>query len=244
MTQADNVLKEIKQRGYWRVNLRPATFQPKLVSDPAQCKQILRQAAVRLRGWDYPHVPTRDDNKQAFYVAGDKAEAWISWEMYQEVWRYYQSGQFIHFFGIHDDWYVESKELPINEPWRAIVPGSQIDIIEIIYSLTEIYVLLKNLIGAGVYTSDMLVDVSLHIVNDRHLAMMDPRRLPLMGNYICHVDKINLPTQTVTLLGNPERFEIQALDAADEVFQQFQWDAPKRAFQNDQKKLLERRWYD
>ena len=177
-------------------------------------------------------------------MAGDKVESWIDWEMYREGWRLYQSGQFIHFFGMLDDWYGDTVELPINEPWKSIEPKTQLDALETIYRLTEVFVFLRNLCGSGVYDADVRVEISLHGCQNRRLTVMDPRRLFFDMGYICRQEQIDLPVRQLPVSSEAGLFDEVALELAEYLYHQFQWDSvSKELFKTEQQRILTRNWW-
>ena len=92
---------------------------------------------LNLRGWDYPHIPGRQDDDSRIYRGVDYIEAYIDWWEHKEVWRYYQSAQFIHYMGIHEDWY-EDNEWADNS-LKKIKPCSILNTITTTYTVTEIF---------------------------------------------------------------------------------------------------------
>ena len=51
----NDLLEKIKSRGYWKVNIKPMKFKEDLINTPAECKEIIQEVQVRLRGWYYPY---------------------------------------------------------------------------------------------------------------------------------------------------------------------------------------------
>ena len=239
---AKTVLKKLKEHGYWHVNFFPSVFNPELINDPVKCRDIIKQNLISLRGWNYPHVPNHNDEKQELYIAGDKAESWIDWEIFKEVWRFYQSGQFLSLFGVYDDWYQEDSWLG-NELFKKVKPDSQLDAVGVVLKMTEILLFTKNMVDSEVYDHDTIqLEIELVNMKGRKLAIMDPRRIPLFQDYICYTDKITLPVKKLSANDPTKDFEKIAMDFCEHIFKQFQWDSfPRNSFEEDQKKLIERR---
>lgn len=84
---------------HWRVNFRPEAYTEEAISSLGQCFQIIEKNRVRLRGWDYPHLSNRNEER-------DQGTNWIaSWSSFMghlEYWRFYQSTQFLHVFSIRE----------------------------------------------------------------------------------------------------------------------------------------------
>ena len=56
VTQAQTILSKIRERGYWRVVIRPTSFEEKHIPEYSELFRIVERNAVRLAGWDYPHI--------------------------------------------------------------------------------------------------------------------------------------------------------------------------------------------
>ena len=92
----EGLLEKIKSRGYWRVNIQPLTATIRL--DTLQkCREVVDKSSVELRGWDFPHIPRKNDQTTGGAPVGSYYEGWVDWENYKEFWRMYKSGQFFHF---------------------------------------------------------------------------------------------------------------------------------------------------
>src|SRR5437764_1712195 len=94
------LLAKIRKCGYWRIVIRPGRFEQAGIADIATLYPLLRERAVRLRGWDFPQVAV----KQAYRIGLDGIDLESEWEHYLEYWRFYQSGQFVDFLAMSEDW--------------------------------------------------------------------------------------------------------------------------------------------
>ena len=56
VTQEQSTLARIRERGYWRVVIRPTSFDERHIPNYADLFPIVAKHSVRFRGWDYPHV--------------------------------------------------------------------------------------------------------------------------------------------------------------------------------------------
>jgi len=229
----NSFLQKIKTRGYWEVNIRPIEFLNNRIESLGVCKEIVRELSVRFRGWDYPHY---DSNNPP--VSGiDYVEQNLDWQDKLEFWRYYQSGQFVHYFGMWEDWQDQRN---LWGPGIPNKPGEILSIIGTVYHFTEIYEFASRLALKGYLGKECKISISLHSTNNRTLAMLDPSRL-MFNNYKSALEIIphdviltseNLISQSAEL----------ALDHIVWVFQRFNWDNVSRSvFQEDQRKLIEHR---
>lgn len=242
MADFQATLNKIKTRGYWQVNLYPANIQENVIESVTKAKELIQSSSVQLRGWDYPHFPTQTRDNQDIYVGeNDCIEGWIDWEMYKEAWRFYINGQFIHFFGLREDWWEEHSWLDEDDPLKKIKPGSVLEVIGTVYSLTEIYAFFSNLVQ-NLPVDEIVAEISLVGTKDRKLHISDFRRAPLFMEYACRLDKVNLPKKIYKKEDLISNYVDLAFDQIIYLFHRFNWENPNiPVIKEDQKKLIERR---
>ena len=106
------VLEKIRSRGHWRVIVHPARFEQKRVETLSSLVPILQKSSVRLKGWSFPHV---DD-----IIEIEESVDWVGQEIdvrdVVELWRFYQSGQFVQYSGMTTDW---SKTVSTFSGWPS-----------------------------------------------------------------------------------------------------------------------------
>ena len=94
------LLEKIRSGGYWNIAIHPNEFLPDRVDRVSKLYPILRKTSVKLRGWDFPHLnPMRDPRKE-----NDWIEQEFGGEPFLEIWRFYQSGQFVDVSSVPYDW--------------------------------------------------------------------------------------------------------------------------------------------
>lgn len=125
------VVEKIKSRGYWRVLIRPGDYQPTRVANILSLRKIISECSVQISGWDFPHVSSRSEPT----IGQDHIEQVIDWEHYVQYWRFYQSGQFVFYGGVWNDWRDQSSLSPKPPSWggsrRLGVGDTAITLIEI-----------------------------------------------------------------------------------------------------------------
>jgi hypothetical protein len=246
-----STVKRIKECGYWQISFYPTKPVEKLASEDGvsltlpQLKQVILDNKVQYRGWDYPHCPPQDrtlDN-QGVYNANQAVEAWIDWEIYQEVWRFHQSGKFTHLKGLHEDRYNEVNYN--NSALQGIKPNTVLDVPETTYTLTEVFAFLRDLMQTPYFLDGIYLSITLKGTKNRKLTVLDPSRIGVFQDYECFQDDV--PVFVDRKLSNKELrsdFKELAKEAALSVFHQFNWDAPpEQVIAQDQTKLLERKWF-
>jgi hypothetical protein len=162
VTQAQTILSKIRERGYWRVVIRPTSFEEKHIPEYSELFRIVERNAVRLRGWDYPHIDYKSQP--------ERGNDWVGQEFQREdeleVWRLYQSGQFVHYFAIAEEWRDESSLRPPDQGWAW---GRHMYYISTVYSFLEIYEFASRLALSPAGGVMMHVEIELGNLKGRRL---------------------------------------------------------------------------
>ena len=228
-------LEKIKKRGYWEIIIHPQQFIKERIQSFEMCKQLILETKVSLRGWDFPHY----DFQHEPTVGGlDYIEQATDFAGQIEYWRYYQSGQFIFFDGLKEDWLEEDGFLGRNR--FSIEPLTSLEIINTLYLFTEIFEFAARLASKDVLGDSCKIQITLHGAQHRKLIVVDSNRW-FPHQYICEIPEIpyEVPTTTLQLLSNSSEM---ALEGIVWLFQRFNWDkVNKDIFKEDQRKFLEKR---
>ena len=90
-TAVEKLPVAVLEHPHWRVNYRPAAYVAKRLPRLSDCLEVLQKTRVRLRGWDFPHLPSGEPQ----LIYGDSWIAgWSDFKGHLEYWRFYQSTQF------------------------------------------------------------------------------------------------------------------------------------------------------
>jgi hypothetical protein len=208
------ILEEIRSRGHWDVRIRPAIFQPTRLP-LSELRQVLIDARVNYRGWELPYV-----------IAGvpEIGTDWISLETQQQnglqSWRFFQSGQFAAALGFLDDW---NEKLPYDR-YAEETKGKLLSILDVVFSLTEIFGLAGRLTTSDVYRDErsVVIDLTLHGLQKRQLYGRGIHQISSFSGYTTAAKEI---TYTVTLpkeeiIANPQEL---ACKTAQYIFERFGW---------------------
>lgn len=235
------LIKKVKQKGFWRINIKPTEFIEQRLSTIEDCVDTINTCKVVLRGWDYPHI-----DKTGVNVSGnDSIESSCDWEEggHFEYWRLYQSGQFVHYFSMREDYVIDEEQLKKIQFNYHTSAKKFLSIISTLFSITEIFEFAQRLMEKGVMGDEVEIVIELGDIEGRQLFFWDSFSRHLSQNYICAFRDENIIVKRVVkkeelLSGGKE----MALDACMEVFKKFGWlKVLKQAFVEDQKKFLERR---
>ncbi|MCL2135129.1 MAG: toll/interleukin-1 receptor domain-containing protein [Candidatus Bathyarchaeota archaeon] len=227
-------LTKIKSRGYWQIIIRPITFQRGHISDLSNGLKIIEECKVSLRGWDYPHM----SYNEPAYCGIDYLESVVDWSIYKELWRFYDSGQFVHFRGFKEDWFEESHS---GSDKNFCSPKIAFDAIGAIHAMTEIYQFATRLANKQIFDKSAYISIRLYGLANRTLTSFDIRRT-IDSVYRCKIDYFpiekEIPLDTLIEKGD----EI-AIEQVIEIFKRFDWHSPQiDTLKKIQRNFLERRF--
>jgi hypothetical protein len=233
----EELLAEIKTRGYWRIEIRPTEYKGERLASRSAMHDLLSRAMVSLRGWPYPHFRAEETTYSGKWLEGQ-----TSWSYYREWWRLYTSGQWLNYLGLRGAWITRERlfeglsPLPPQHNGYLHVRG------DILFTLTEILHFAVGLAQAGTLQPTAFLSIQLHNTGNYMLFESFERLFP--NEY---VNKSNIPIerQVSVPVGQLAAVADQiALEMAIKVFEVFGWipsEAVKRMLVEDQKKLIERR---
>lgn len=233
----EGLLAEIKSRGYWRVEMHSTEYQDKRLPNRAAMQGLISNATVSLRGWPYPYFRAEETTYNGKWLEGQ-----INWENEREYWQLYESGQWLHYLGLHGAWITRERlfqhrsPLPPQHAGYLHVRGA------ILYTLTEIFRFAVGLGQSGILSPTAFLSIQLH--NTRDYVLYENFERSFHYNYVNKSDRpieqqYTLPVSELSAVADQ-----MALDLAIKVFSVFGWmpvDAAIRTLAEDQKKLIERR---
>ncbi|MHB8576084.1 MAG: hypothetical protein ACYDCQ_12220 [Dehalococcoidia bacterium] len=234
-TASDALLGRIHETGYWRILLHPTVFEERRIPTLRACEELIDASKVRLRVWDYPHF---EPASRTTIRGDDWLQCSTDFANYVELWRLYQSGQFVHQFGVRQDRLPPTPTTSAGRAGDVIQQPRFLDFVEVIFTLTEILEFTRSLAYRGVLDPDVSLRIELHGMQDRML--VSPRRF-VHEYYIASCDDIAwtcTEPAPVVIADAPQL----AIDAAMHIFERFNWpDPPRAVFEEDQRRFLERR---
>lgn len=225
-------LSKIKSRGYWRINLRPTSIAEK-ISLP-QCLNYVESSRVSLRGWDYPHISSRNDDTTGSENHGEFIEHWIDWWSHVEFWRMYRSTQFLHYRALKEDWEDWDERRASERP-----PQGGISVLGIIWQWTEVFEFAFRLARAGIYSNGATLTISLENANNRQLWVSESNRMPFSYERRTSAKRIQheIDLSPTILINSDHNFYVPKLI---DFFEHFNWTPGASLVQADQQKLLTR----
>lgn len=223
------LLEKIRSRGHWKVVIRPGRYVEKRIQNISALYAIVQKASVELRGWDFPHVDPHTKPHIDVDWVGQESE----WQEFLEIWRFYQSGQFVDIFGIPDDWQDQSNLQPVPQDWK---PGALLGIGNALFTFTEIFEFAARLALTEVGDELMHIEVVVSGLNGRILCVDSRHRTPFIQSYQASLSE--LPYKVVLsrseLVAQPREL---ALKPTMELFARFGWEPGADVLRDQQKTL-------
>lgn len=164
-----SLIQKLKSRGYWRVVIRPTDFVAERIANINDLTAIIQKHAVEMRGWDFPHLGNESPK-----IGVDYIEKEVDWQHTLEFWRFYQSGQFVHYAGFFEDWRDQSGLYPGGPQWKA---GQALGIGDSVARFTEIFEFASRLALTPAGGKEMEVQISLQGLENRQLYNDDRSRI-------------------------------------------------------------------
>lgn len=209
------IFKKIRSRGYWKVVIRPNHYNKSLISNFTTLYPIIAQRAVRLRGWDFPQVEVGSEPERGLDWIAQSSE----YDYYLEYWRFYQSGLFVDYSAMTDDWRDQSKFSPPSANWH---PGVVLPLNDTVFRYTEIMEFAARIASTELYSTDRMVHVAIEIVGlrNRQIYFDSHRAAPTFQVRQSSIDTFPfiLDITRADLIANKRDY---ALSAAANLFQRF-----------------------
>jgi|GEM_PF-4051180 len=227
------VKKEIEKQGNIKIIFEPA-FYNNLIQK-TELFGILNKSKVSLRGWDFPHIPNTDqDYTKRPYSIFNGVEFYTFRDKFEEVFRFYQSGQFVGKFTLYEDVLSEVRGREIN-------PGQYMDFLSLIYRTTEICLFIKNLVEIIDVNGGKLT-IEINKTNGRELeSIFSPNIFPFEAGYVCRMDSIII-TKDFSKEEIIDNFAEIGREFIKNIFVDFNWtNFSEEMIKTHQENLLNRR---
>jgi hypothetical protein len=168
------IVEKIRARGHWVVRLHPDTYDASPSRNLASLEQAVRDSAVSVRGWDFPHYDLQTQPTRR----ADSVEQSLDWEERVEFWRAYKSGQFISITGLPDDWCDQSNLWPVE---MRPNPGAILSVENAVFRFVEIYEFAARWSRALAIQTSLVLAFTLRGLENRKLRLNPRRRVGFLG---------------------------------------------------------------
>lgn len=231
---SDRVLEKVISRGYWKVVFRPNEYIAER-QDIQSLSPLLRESAVDFRGWSFPQWGRDAPETYANYIAQS-----IDFRMFKEYWRYYQSGQFIHYAGLVEDWDEDRRTL-FNPHEEILPPNKFISVLHLLFRMTEVYEFAARLATKDVLSDSFEISIGLNNLANRQLTFLDPFR-SLRDDRICRSNQL-MHARNLSKAEILASAKDLAMEETAWFLRRMGWDSvDTHILRADQEKLLTRTW--
>jgi len=212
-----DLISKIRSRGHWRVIVRPAAFKGDRVGEIGSLLPLVERSSVSLRGWDFPHI----DRRKQPHIDVDWVGQELDWEHHVELWRLYQSGQFVHIGGMWEDWRDQSSLWPPDRTWKA---GNRLGVIDTTFRFIEIFEFAARLCQTEAGDERVRISVTLSGLKGRTLVLDSPYRIPFLEEYKAGIAELpyEVELSRADLIAAPRE---HALEPTARLFARFGWNA-------------------
>ena len=234
MSDQKELLEKIKGIGHWRVLLRPTQFEPQRVATLGEGWNLVEANRVSLRGWDYPHVELEGKSQGNDWIGSG-----IDWEAYGhiELWRLYQSGQFVHYFACIEDYHKLSRQSSEGTPDHYLLW------VNTLFLMTEIFEFATRLAAKSLFEPGVDISIKLAKTEGRELTYDRFQDHLRRGYKATHTDiRFERTYGAGALLTGGREL---AVEAAIHFLERFGWLSPPRdALSDRQRQFVEKRsWW-
>lgn len=226
------ILEKIRSRGYWKVVIHPATFDDKRLRSLPMLVSILEQTSVQLKGWSFPHVESSSGISEGKDWVGKE----IDWGGIIELWRFYQSGQFVHYSGMMTDWKSHTGMFSGDQSQSSDTGQRQVllDLKEVMLRFAEIFDFASRLSRTEAGEKQMHISVSICGIQDYQFRVSSMDFFRSMESPESGIS-FDFDLHRSELIENAREL---ALKPAAELFQRFGWTPPKSMLRDIQGELL------
>lgn len=238
----DDVIKKIKSKGYWEINIRPDVYNSQRI-EKQKIKEIVRSAVVELSGWDYPHF--RDSEGEPYPILNG-IEKFIDWSNYIEFWRMTQSANFYHLLALREDWIEAERYKHMQIGWgdsSELQNKKWLGVLGTLYTLTEIFEFTKRLVAKNIFNENIIIEVKLYGLENRIFVVDSPDKVPFMFERKAKISEPWAYHKTLFSVNEVlNKADELALNALIDLVYLFEWDNPPvESLKNDQQKFLQGR---
>lgn len=234
---AEESMKPFHGLGRWKLEFWPSVPVQVPSMDHSRLQKILRETSVRLRGWDFPHIPRQIINRQDDETQRRYVTLFTDWYTYAEHTILTEDGYFRHEQVLWED--LQGR--PFSEAPGAGSPGAVLDWIGTLFTLGEFTLFAGRLASELGFQGEVCLHVELSgIGSPRRLGTTDPLR-DLWYGFTSQRSSITLRKvmQTAVLRADPAA---EAIDLARRIYALFGWDNPsEKMLQEDLNRLYTRR---
>jgi len=231
--EPSTLLEKTLSRGYWKFTFRPVDFNPQRL-ELDKLRSLVEELIVTFRGWNFPH----DNPNKKLAIGADWIEYSNQFAYHLDTWRFYQSGYFIYFRSIWEDW-EDQAEPPLftGETVPGWKPGQEIFLENAVYTYSEATEFAARFASSPAGGDRVVVGIDLYKLKGRALKTSQQMGWPLTGK-IADIQNWEAPHPELTkaeLLANSKSIARRLLR---DLCIRFHWNVKDDILQNWQASLI------
>ncbi|HYA41799.1 MAG TPA: hypothetical protein VEF34_10875 [Syntrophobacteraceae bacterium] len=196
----------------------------------SEMEQRLWACQVSFRSGAFPLIQEGPATRGIDYIEHSFSSVGFA---FYETWRFYQSGQFVFYRALSEDWSIEAGLS------QQLEKGIALSILPTLYLVSEVFEFSARLAQQGILAPEGFIQINLIGTKGRQLVHWgDPFR-PLFKVYVCDLEEL---LRTWTLTG--EKIIAEGRELSFEHFlwimERFGYDANPEAYKPDQEKFFRR----
>ena len=243
MTDSTEVKEKIVEKGYWEIVLHPIEYVENRF-DFTKLTEILGKHQVRYRSWHYPHISNHKMHGD-YYNKDNFVESFVHWAEYLENFRFYRSGQFIHYKGMIEDRLDDHPRLFSTRTPKIQKDSSKQLFLEptlALCTLTEILIFASKLVSEDMFGGEMRISIKLHNMNRRFLKPLSITRFPFFDRE-CHSEIIELGPVEFSSDSLSTEHDKLAIDWTMKILSMFNFTSEhmREILETDQREFYERK---
>ena len=232
------------KHGYWEITIRPDEYPQELVSFD-HLRNLLQTCQVQYRGWYYPHISDNDMHGHC-HNEDNYVQSQVQYAYFAEIFRFYTSGQFVHYAGMYEDRknYNNTTSLTRPENSSMVIHKPKQPFLEPVgslYRLTEILLFASRLAKKDIFGKSIHIAIKLHNQEGRILKSEDSVQ-PRWWSGISHTNVINLLDTSIDARQLALDYDKMAVDTAIKLLEFFNCTSRdlRTLLESDQKRMYER----
>ncbi|MEW9122329.1 MAG: hypothetical protein AB2421_06400, partial [Thermotaleaceae bacterium] len=218
----------IKEKGYWKITIKPTHYEENRINTLVECKNLLRENKLSLRGWDFPHLREIESGNR--YL-----QATENFGQHKELLRFYKSGQFVYYKSMYEEYMEDQFQRRVN--------GKGLEVMSALYFHTEIFEFASRLAQQKKLGEEITVSIDCFDIMGRKLFFYEAAR-PLFRDYISTIEDASHTEINVGIKELISSSNDLAIESLNQLFEKFNWDttAVQGLFKEEQQKFLSGRY--
>lgn len=236
MISKETVIKDIKSKGYWEVNIHPIKYASNIIESRQSAKELISKNSTELGGWDYPHINLSENLP---YFVKNGVEQVSCWEKHIELWRVTLSGNFFQLLALVEDRTDLNNYKNMWQQEDGLKGEKFMGVLRTLYTFTKIFEFSRRLSNEPAFESGLDINIKLYDMENRQLFVDSYDRLPFSFPRVYRDSGDWQWNKKQEAPLSAEKVEDLVLESSKDLFEMFSWENPPfETFKSDIQKFL------